>query len=93
MLPLENAAVTVTCVAPSPSPTLDGFSVRLTSGAASSSVRVRSAPFTVSPVAVPATPTVSFPSTSVSWVGVRVNVAVPLVVPFVIVTSKSDTAA
>ena len=89
----ENVAVTVTCVPDAPSPTLDGLSDRFTSGAVSSSVNVRSAPFTVSPVAVPATPIVSLPSTSVSWVGVRVNVAVPLVVPFVIVRSKSETAA
>ena len=77
----------------SSSPTLDGFNVRFTAGAVSSSVSVRSAPFTVRPVALPATPIVSSPSTTVSCVGVSVNVAVPLVWPFVMVRSKFDTAA
>ena len=93
MFALENAAVTVTCVPDASSLTLDGLSDRFTVGAVSSSVSVRSAPFTVSPVALPDTPTVSSPSTSVSCVGVRVNVAVPLVSPSSIVSSKSVTAA
>ena len=61
--------------------------------AVSSSVSVIVAEATVRPVDVPATVIVSSPSTTESSVGVSVNVAVPLVWPFVTVTSKSDTAA
>ena len=89
----EKVAVTVTVVASAPSVTLDRFTDRFTAGAVSSSVSVRSSPFTVSPVALPPTPMVSPPSTRVSCVGVSVNVPVPLVSPFAIVTSKSATAA
>ena len=59
----------------------------------SSSVSVSSAPFTVRPVAAPATPIVSATSIRVSSVGVRVNVAVPLVASAAIVTVKSVTAS
>ena len=38
-------------------------------------------------------PTVSLPSTTLSSIGVSVNVAVPLVPPAAIVTSKFDTDA
>ena len=89
----ENAAVTVTDVPDAPSLTLDGLRLRFTAGAVSSSLSVRSAPFTVTPVALPATPIVSLPSTTVSCVGVSVNVPVLLVVPLVIVMSKFETAA
>ena len=90
---LENCAVTVTVVAGSSSATLDGSADRLMAGAPSSSVRVMLVPLTVRPVDVPSTPIVSLPSISVSSVGVRVNVAVPLVSPAVIVMSKALTAA
>ena len=89
----ENAAVTVTVVPDAPSPTLDGLRLRFTAGAVSSSLSVTVAPVTSMIGLVPATPIVSLPSTVVSWVGVSVNVPVP-VVPFAaIVMSKFDTAA
>ena len=50
-------------------------------------------PATLASALVPATPMVSFPSTEVSWVGVSVNVPVPLVALAAMVMSKSDTAA
>ena len=90
---LENCAVTVTVVAGSSSATLDGsadrFMARLV--AVAPSVRVRLVPFTVRPAAVPSTPIVSLPSISVSSIGVRVKVPVPLVSPAVIVMSKLET--
>ena len=89
---LENWAVTVTVVAGSSSATLDGLAVRLTDGGSSSSAIVTLAPFTVRSD-VPPTLMVSLPSTSVSFVGVRVNVAVPLVWPAAMVMSKAVTAA
>ena len=90
---MEKVAVTVTVVADALSETLDGFTVRLTAGAGSSSVMVALAPFTVRSVDVPSTLMVSLPSTSVSCFGVRVNVPVPLVSPAVMVTSRSATSA
>ena len=51
------------------------------------------AEFTVNPVALPATPTVSSPSYTLSSVEVSTNVAVPLVLPALILTSKSETAS
>ena len=59
----------------------------------SSSLRVTVVAVTVEDALVPATPTVSLPSTAVSWVGVRVNVPVPLVALAAIVMSKSATVA
>ena len=90
---LENCAVTVTVVAEASSERLDGAADRLIAGAGSSSVIVTSVPFTVSPVEVPSTLMLSLPSTSVSLVGVSVNVAVPLVSPLPRVRSKPATAA
>ena len=58
----------------------------------SSSVMVSSVPFTVRFVAVPSTDSFSSPSMTVSCVGVRVNVPVPLSSPAEMVTSKSATA-
>ena len=57
------------------------------------SVMVTLVPFTVSPVDVPDTESASSPSMMLSSVGVRVNVPVPLFLPFLIVTSKAVTAA
>ena len=93
MLLLENVAFTVTVVPDAPSETVAGLADRLTPGTTSSSVMVALVPFTVRPVAVPETLTVSSPSTSVSCFGVRMNVPVPLVLPAAIVTSRSATAA
>ena len=90
---LEKAAVTVTCVPEAPSPRLVGFGVRLTDGAASSSVISTVVPVTDVLRLVPDTPTVSLPSTRVSWVGVRVNVPVALVPFAAILMMKSLTAA
>ena len=90
---VANAAVTVTVVAPSPSPTLDGSSDRFTAGVWSSSASVTTAGTTDNWGAPAPIWMVSSPSTSVSCVGVSVNVAVPLVSPAAIVTSKSETAA
>ena len=89
---LENVAVTVTVVAPALSDTLCGFTDRLMAGAPSSSVRVMLVPLTVRVVCVPDTVMVSLPSTRVSCVGVRVKVAVPLLLPLAMVTSKAVTA-
>ena len=86
-------AVTVTCFPAAPSLTLDGFTDSVIAGCWSSSVSVTVVPVTTESVLVPATPMVSSPSTVVSWVGVSVNVPVPLVAFAAIVTSKSDTAA
>ena len=93
VLPVENAAVTVTVVPEAPSPTLDGLTDRFTAGGPSSSASVNAAPFTVRSPAAPATSRVSLPSNAVSWSGVSVNVPVPLVAPFFMVTSKSDTVS
>ena len=61
-------------------------------GAVSSSVRVICALVTVNPSAVPVTSMVSSPSAMLSWVGVSVNVPLPLAVSSGIVTVKADTA-
>ena len=97
VLVLENAAVTFTLVADAPSDMLvlpdRPTAARFTFGLLSSSVIVTSVPFTVSPVELPSTLMLSLPSTSVSLVGVSANVAVPLVWPAAMVTSKPATAA
>ena len=85
-------AVTVTVAAPSPSETLAGSASSVIS-VASSSVKVRLVPFTLRSAFVPDTEMVSLPSTSVSSLGVRVNVAVPLAWPAAMVMSKPVTAA
>ena len=90
---VENAAVTVTGVDPSPSLTLDGLTDRFTAGAASLSVSVNAVPFTVTPPATPATSMVSRPSTAVSRIGRSLNVPAPMLAPPGIVMSKLDTAA
>ena len=87
-------AVTVTDVDPASSLTLDGFTDSVTDvadGARSSSVSVNVVPLTLRPEALPDTEIVSSPSTDASWVGVSVNVPVPLVESALIVTVKSDT--
>ena len=89
-----SVAVTVTVVAPSSSPTEVGDTVSvIDAGAVSSSVSVICALVTVNPSAAPVTSIVSSPSAMASWVGVSVNVPVPLAVSLGIVTVKSDTAA
>ena len=88
----ESAAFTVTWVAPSPSRNAEGSGDRLMVGAASSSMRVRTASFTARPLALPARPMVSSPSTRVSWVGASVKLPEPLVWPPAMVISKSGTA-
>ena len=65
----------------------------IAAGVVSSSVSVTSALVTVKPVALPVTSMVSLPSAMVSFVGVSVNVPVPLADSFGIVTVKFDTAA
>ena len=91
VLLFEKAAVTVTTLAPAPSLTLAGFTLRSTAGAVSSSVSVSVAEFTVSPGRLPDTVMLSSFSTSVSCVGVSVNVPVPLLPPAAIVIVKSAT--
>ena len=86
----EVAAVTVTEVAPAPSLTLVRFNVRSTVRA-SSSVSVSVAELTVSPGPLPDTVMLSFPSTSLSCVGVSVNVPDPLFWPPKIRIGKSVT--
>ena len=86
------AAFTVTLVAESPSSTLDGLAVSVIA-VASSSASVRLVPFTVRSAFVPETVMVSSPSTTVSSVGVSVNVAVPLLLPAAMLTLKPVTAA
>ena len=81
----------MTVVAESPSPTLDGFTDRLTAYV-SSSVNVRLVPVTVMLVPLPDTVIVSLPSTDVSCVGVRVKVPVPLLAFAEMVTVKSFTS-
>ena len=89
-----RVAVTVTVVTPSSSPTEVGDTESvIDAGAVSSSVRVISALVTVKPLAEPVTSMLSSPSARLSFVGVRVNVPVPLAVSFGIVTAKSETAA
>ena len=87
-------AVTVTDVPDAPSLTLAGLADSVTSGWPSSSVSVTVVPVTVVVLGlVPDTPMVSLPSTRVSWVGVSVNVPVPLVAFAAMVIVKSVTAA
>ena len=62
-------------------------------GAASSSVRVSVALLTVKSVAAPVTSMLSSPSAMLSWVGVSVNVPVPLAVSAGIVTVNASTSA
>ena len=89
-----SVAVTVTVVPDADSDTEVGEVVSVIAvGAVSSSVSVISALVTVKPPAAPVTSIVSSPSAMSSWVGVRVNVPVPLAVCLGIVTVKSDTAA
>ena len=85
-------AVTVTVSLALLSLTDDGLADRVMAWV-SSSVSVTVVPVTVELGLVPATPMVSLPSTTVSWVGVRVNVPVPLVALAAMVTVKSATVA
>ena len=90
----SRVAVTVTSVSASSSRTEAGDTVRvIAAGAASSSVRVISALVTVKPSAAPSTSMVSSPSETLSCVGVRVNVPVPLAVSAGIVIVNASTAA
>ena len=89
----SSVAVTVTVVPDADSDTEVGEVVSvIDAGAVSSSVRVISALVTVNPVATPVTSMVSLPSAMLSFVGVSVNVPLPLAVSSGIVTVKSDTA-
>ena len=89
----SSVAVTVTVVPDADSDTEVGEVVSvIDAGAVSSSVRVTSALVTVKPSAAPVTSMLSSPSAMASWVGVRMNVAVPLAVSLGIVTVKFDTA-
>ena len=72
-----RAAVTVTVSLALSSATVDGLADRVMAWL-SSSVRVTVVPVTVELGLVPDKPMVSLPSTNVSWVGVSVNVAVPV---------------
>ena len=83
-------ASTVIGVAPSPSPTLDGFTHSETSGW---SFSVTVVPVTVMLAPLPDTEIASLPSTPESWVGVSVNVPVPLVTFAAMVMVKSATVA
>ena len=85
-------AVTVTDVPDASSPSVRRFSDKVTESL-SSSVSVIVAFVIVVFGLLPSTPIVSLCSTTVSWVGVRVNVPVPLVAFAAMVMSKSVTAA
>ena len=88
-----SVAVTVTSVAESSSPTEVGAVVSaIVPGAVSSSVSVISAWVTVMPPAVPVTSIVSSSSEMLSWVGVSVNVPVPLDSVAAMVSLKFSTA-
>ena len=88
----SSVAVTVTVVPEADSDTEAGDTVNVIAvGAVSSSVRVTCALVTVKSAALPVTSIVSSPSAMVSWVGVRVNVPLPLAVSFGIVTVKFET--
>ena len=87
-----RVAVTVTFSLALSSATVVGLADRVTAWV-SSSASVRAVPVTVEDALVPATPMVSLPSTAVSWVGVSVNVPVPLVAFALIVNVKSATVA
>ena len=89
-----SVAVTVTVVPDADSDTEVGDTVSvIDADAVSSSVSVICALVTVNPSAAPVTSIVSSPSAMASWVGVSVNVPVPLADSLGIVTVKSDTAA
>ena len=98
VLPPEMAAVTVTVFADVPSAIrrLD-WSTSITNfwpaELESWSFSVMGCDWTVSPVAVPDTMIVSLPSVTLSCLGVRVKVPVPLVWPARMVMSKSDTVS
>ena len=80
MSPL-TLSVTLTVFAPPPSLQLDTFvDMEISAYRFSSSVSVRLVWFTRRPWPSPLTLIVSLPSTIVSWVGVRVKVAVALLV-------------
>ena len=85
-------AVTVIVSLVLSSATVDGLTERSITWV-SSSVKVTVVPVTVEDALVPATPMVSLPSTRVSWVGFRVNVAVPLLAFAAITNPKSATVA
>ena len=89
----ENAASTVTTVPEAPSLRLDRSRLRFTDGAESLSVRVMLPAVTEWPVLLPVIPMVSLPSTSLSSVGVKVKLLVPVVLLAGIVMSKLDLAA
>ena len=90
----STVAVTVIVVAPSSSLTVSSFTVSMIEvGAASSSVRLIVAEFTVRPDEVPLTVIVSLVSSTASSVGVSVKVSLPLAIPAAISMSKDDTAA
>ena len=88
-----SVAVTVTSVAESSSLTEVGAVVSaIVPGAVSSSVSVISALVTVNPLAAPVTSIVSLPSDTLSWVGVSMNVPVPLDSVAAMVSLKFSTA-
>ena len=84
-----NAAVTVTVVAPASSPTEDGFTDRFTT--VSSSVNVTVVPRVTKFLLTLSTDSeiVSLLSRTLSSMGVRVNVSVPLVWPAVSVIPRT----
>ena len=86
------SAFTVIVLAASFSAMLSGLAVRVMAPL-SLSARVMLPSFTVSPVDVPCMEMDSSPSTTVSSVGFSVKVALPLLWPTGIVTSKPLTAA
>ena len=88
-----SVAITVTSVSEASSLTDVGSVVSaIVPGAVSSSVRVISALVTVMPPALPVTSIVSSPSEMLSWVGVSMNVPVPLDSVAAMVSVKSATA-
>ena len=93
MLAFENAAVTVIAVSPAFSDTLDGSIDRSMAGASSLSARVTRSGVTGRSAWVPETVIVSSPSTRLSSTGVSSTVALPLVFPAAMITSKPGTAA
>ena len=93
VLLFEKAAVTVTTLAPAPSLTLAGFTLRFTAdGTVSSSVSVSVAELTVSSVLLPDNVMLSSPSTSVSSSGSSLNVPVALVWPDPILIERSASS-
>ena len=90
----SSLPVTVTVVEPAPSETAVGFTESVTLlDAVSSSVIVIVAESTASPVALPMTNSVSSLSSTSSFVGTRLNVAVPRVSLAGMVSVKSETVA